>query len=176
MQRCEQAVSPVIGVMLMLVVVIIIAAIVSAFSGSAVSGTQKAPTAVVQATYSQSGGMTMTNSGGDAIPLASTTVLVRPSRSFGDSATRYSWVVNKTYILSSTGQNWVTAKAFKPGDTATISMNNLSYVQQRPDMTTDILSSDYGFNSTNNLGLSFELQFQDSAGKTIGQNTVTIAT
>lgn len=44
----EEAVSPVIGVMLMLVVVIIIAAVVSAFAGNTVSGTQKAPSATVE--------------------------------------------------------------------------------------------------------------------------------
>lgn len=40
----ENAVSPVVGVMLMLVVTIILAAIVSGFSGGLVGGTQKAPT------------------------------------------------------------------------------------------------------------------------------------
>ncbi|MDD1689963.1 MAG: type IV pilin N-terminal domain-containing protein [Methanoregula sp.] len=39
----DTGVSPVIGVMLMLVIVIIIAAVVSAFAGGTVSGTQKAP-------------------------------------------------------------------------------------------------------------------------------------
>ncbi|MDP2797878.1 MAG: type IV pilin, partial [Methanoregula sp.] len=39
----EDAVSPVVGVMLMLVVVIIIAAVVSGFAGSLVSGEKKAP-------------------------------------------------------------------------------------------------------------------------------------
>ncbi|MDD1695044.1 MAG: type IV pilin N-terminal domain-containing protein [Methanoregula sp.] len=43
----EEAISPVIGVMLMLAVTIIIAAVVSAFSGGAFSGTQKAPSATV---------------------------------------------------------------------------------------------------------------------------------
>lgn len=41
----EEAVSPIVGVMLMLVVTIIIAAVVSAFAGASVSGTQKAPSA-----------------------------------------------------------------------------------------------------------------------------------
>jgi archaeal type IV pilus assembly protein PilA len=44
----DDAVSPVVGVMLMLVVTIIIAAVVSAFAGSTVSGTQKAPSATVE--------------------------------------------------------------------------------------------------------------------------------
>ena len=47
-KKGEEAVSPVVGVMLMLVVTIIIAAVVSAFAGSAVGGTQKAPSANVE--------------------------------------------------------------------------------------------------------------------------------
>jgi archaeal type IV pilus assembly protein PilA len=43
----EHAVSPVVGVMLMLVVTIIIAAVVSAFSGGLAGTQQKAPTAVL---------------------------------------------------------------------------------------------------------------------------------
>lgn len=43
MNQNERAVSPVIGVMLMLVVVIIIAAVVSGFSGSMLGGQKKAP-------------------------------------------------------------------------------------------------------------------------------------
>jgi len=176
MRTSEYAVSPVIGVMLMLVVTIIIAALVSAFSGGAVSGTQKAPSAVIQATYSQSNGMTIANNGGDAIPLGSTTIMVQPSRSFGDDASRYSWVVNKSRVLTSTSQTWAKTRTFLPGDTATISAANLSYVQQRPDMSTDdAASDDYGFRNEKNVGLSFNLVFQDSSGKSIGQSTVTIA-
>jgi archaeal type IV pilus assembly protein PilA len=44
----EDGVSPVVGVMLMLVVTIIIAAVVSAFAGSTVSGTSKAPAASME--------------------------------------------------------------------------------------------------------------------------------
>ena len=43
----EDGVSPIVGVMLMLVVTIIIAAVVSAFAGASVTGTQKAPSANV---------------------------------------------------------------------------------------------------------------------------------
>lgn len=180
MQNHEQAISPVVGVMLMLVVVIIIAALVSAFSGSAVSGTQKAPSAVIQGTYSQSNGMTISNNGGDAIPLGSTTIMVQPSRSFGEDASRYSWTVNKSYVNVKTSDGttttWANAKAFKPGDSASITAANLIYVQQRPDMSTkDASDATYGFANQNNVGLSFNLVFQDSSGKTIGQGTVTIA-
>ncbi len=177
MQKQEYAVSPVVGVMLLLVVTIIIAAIVSAFAGGVVSGTTKPPQATVQATYSQSTGMTITNSGGDAIPLASTTVLVNPTKAFGLNNTRFTWVVNKSYVLTGSGQTWATARAFLPGDTATITQQNLTYVQQRPDMggENDYTDPNIGFANSNNLGLTFQLQFQDSSGKTIGLTTVTIA-
>ena len=51
----EDAVSPIVGVMLMLVVTIIIAAVVSAFPGSTVGGTQKAPSATVEIHVKNSG-------------------------------------------------------------------------------------------------------------------------
>jgi FlaG/FlaF family flagellin (archaellin) len=46
----SDAVSPVVGVMLMLVVTIIIAAVVSAFAGGMADGTDKAPQATIEAT------------------------------------------------------------------------------------------------------------------------------
>lgn len=51
----ENAVSPVIGVMLMLVVVIIIAAVVSGFAGSLVSGEKKAPQMSAETTIANTG-------------------------------------------------------------------------------------------------------------------------
>ena len=62
MKRTEKddAVSPVVGVMLMLVVTIIIAAVVAAFTGGLVGDTKKAPTAVldVEITHNYNIGMT----------------------------------------------------------------------------------------------------------------------
>ena len=51
MKRNEHAVSPVVGVMLMLVVTIIIAAVVSAFAGGLATGKEKAPQASLDDTY-----------------------------------------------------------------------------------------------------------------------------
>lgn len=45
--RSEEAVSPVVGVMLMLVVTIIIAAVVSSFASGVITSTEKAPSAVL---------------------------------------------------------------------------------------------------------------------------------
>jgi len=54
-QKNEHAVSPVVGVMLMLVVTIIIAAVVSGFAGSIVSGEKKAPTLTADAEITNTG-------------------------------------------------------------------------------------------------------------------------
>jgi len=73
----EHAVSPVVGVMLMLVVTIIIAAVVSAFAGGMGSGAQKAPQASIEVKINTAaddtmGGsdtiMTFTELSGDPIP------------------------------------------------------------------------------------------------------------
>ena len=63
----ECAVSPVVGVMLMLVVTIIIAAVVSAFAGSTVSGGSKAPAASLE--------IHVKNTGANATSYFSTKVL-----------------------------------------------------------------------------------------------------
>ena len=54
-ERNEDAVSPVVGVMLMLVVTIIIAAVVSGFAGGLAEGKQKAPQASLECTISENG-------------------------------------------------------------------------------------------------------------------------
>ncbi|MEN6610487.1 MAG: type IV pilin N-terminal domain-containing protein [Methanoregulaceae archaeon] len=68
----ERAVSPVVGIMLMLVVTLIIAAVVSAFAGGLTGGTTKAPQATVSAsvTMPPSGNMTtFEHKGGDSFDL-----------------------------------------------------------------------------------------------------------
>ncbi len=79
----DNAVSPVIGVMLMLVVTIIIAALVSAFAGNMATADDSVPKATIIGTYSQSTGLTMTHKGGDGLFIADIEILVRPSDEFG---------------------------------------------------------------------------------------------
>jgi FlaG/FlaF family flagellin (archaellin) len=74
----EHAVSPVVGVMLMLVVTIIIAAVVSAFAGGMASGTEKVPQASIDVDFMQDDGgmgpayvelkMTFEHMSGDSLP------------------------------------------------------------------------------------------------------------
>ena len=73
----ENAVSPVVGVMLMLVVTIIIAAVVAVFATGVVTTTQTAPTAVLSAgdfkvspgTYGGLMGMTLVHKNGDTLAI-----------------------------------------------------------------------------------------------------------
>ncbi|WP_052418815.1 type IV pilin N-terminal domain-containing protein [Methanolacinia paynteri] len=181
----ESGVSPVVGVMLMLVVTLIIAAIVSGFAGGLVGETSKLPQATISGTYSQSNGMTISHNGGDAIPITTTTVYVRPTKSFGADADKYAWEVNKSIIVT-TGDDkkaWAknadlslnVTKSFIAGDTVRISADNLSYVQERPDGTTDYLDPNLGFKNSENIGLSFTIELQDSGGTTIAETTVSIS-
>lgn len=100
----DRAVSPVVGVMLMLVVVIIIAAIVSGFAGGMVSGQKKVPQATIQATFSQSNGMTITHAGGDVLPTAGLIFTVSANQEFGQGLQAVTTqVLNATIIHDSKG-------------------------------------------------------------------------
>ena len=81
----ERAVSPVVGVMLMLVVTIIIAAVVAAFAGGAVTGVKKAPQATIGATYSISTGMKIMHEGGDPLPTSKIVFMINDGPTFGES-------------------------------------------------------------------------------------------
>jgi FlaG/FlaF family flagellin (archaellin) len=80
----EHAVSPVIGVMLMIVVTIIIAAVVSAFAGNFSGSDRKAPSAAfsaevlpwVEVPAGNSTGILFTHNGGDYIDLNYVTVVL----------------------------------------------------------------------------------------------------
>jgi FlaG/FlaF family flagellin (archaellin) len=80
MTKNESAVSPVIGVMLMIVVTIIIAAIVSAFAGDLSGGQSTAPVASIQCSIVKNDAgnatLTMTHLSGDPINTANTRIIV----------------------------------------------------------------------------------------------------
>ena len=73
----EDAVSPVIGVMLMLVVTIVIAALVAVFSSGVVGSTDPAPNTLLKASVdSAEGTVYITSISGDKIDLSKVTVAV----------------------------------------------------------------------------------------------------
>jgi len=177
----DDAVSPVVGVMLMLVVTVIIAAVVSAFAGGMGSGSEKLQQVQLRATYSQADGMTIEHLGGDAIATISTNVIVRPSKTFGN-AEHMRWVVNKTSITDEKkttaypdGTPWLAAsgvtgaKAFRPGETHHIlsPYHNSTFLQPGASKT-------YKFDNPDNIGRTFYVEFVDDAGRVFGQTEVII--
>ena len=72
----DDAVSPVIGVMLMLVVTIVIAAVVAAFASGLGTDMESAPTVVLDANVYSNGDVKLTSLSGDNLVLTSTTVKV----------------------------------------------------------------------------------------------------
>lgn len=176
------AVSPVVGVMLMLVVVIIIAAVVSAFAGGTVAGTKKAPMATISATFSQTNGMEIVNTGGDALIPQDIILTVKPTKSFG-SYEHLSWVVNKSVIktgdlewINASKYSYQLARTFQPGDVATIAPENLPWIQENNGGVADYLSKSYGFGNTQySIGNTFVLTINDVSGKSIASTEVKIA-
>jgi len=129
-KKNDDAVSPVVGVMLMLVVTIIIAAVVSGFAGGLASGTSKAAQVSLKADYSQSEGMTITHMGGDVINTLRTKIIVAPTADFG-SYEQLRWEVNTTVVnITKDGEDkpWSDplktsssiARTFQPGETAVV--------------------------------------------------------
>jgi FlaG/FlaF family flagellin (archaellin) len=196
MKRNDNAVSPVVGVMLMLVVTIIIAAVVSGFAGTLTGGeTSKIPQAQIQADYSQSNGMTIRHMGGDTINTLQTKIFVRPTRDFG-GYDQMNWEVNLTAAVISKGRPnkgpwagkdewpWLvpgdytsrSARTFQPGETAVVEHKTLGQVQPATYTTDedDSGGSNYGFQHPNNIGQRFILSIVDDAGRTITQTEVTI--
>jgi archaeal type IV pilus assembly protein PilA len=111
----ETAVSPVVGVMLMLVVVIIIAAVVSGFAGGLVSGSnQKSPSLTMDVTITNSGtwtasGFSATVTGvSDPLPTSDIKIITswktRMKNNLGTANADMALISNGTYI---TGGNSV---------------------------------------------------------------------
>jgi len=185
----EDAVSPVVGVMLMLVVTIIIAAVVSGFAGGVISGGEKAPNTVIKAGYSQTNGFWKENTGPDDLSTMSTNVYVRCSDSFGN-AEHMVWAVNKSSISdtnSPTGQGnyWLRpdgytgVKSWKVGErhfvlppyhSASISSSTGYGLFFQPGIS----GSSYNFSASTNQGNSFWVELTDKNGKMFARTKVKI--
>ncbi|HXX55747.1 MAG TPA: type IV pilin N-terminal domain-containing protein [Methanoregula sp.] len=173
----DRAVSPVVGVMLMLVVVIIIAAVVSGFAGGLMGTSGKAPQATIQATYSQSAGMlTMFHAGGDELSTQNVFLVVRgiDSENGGYSGTMSRNVVNRSLICNTAGTCWaaptgyVTLAVWRPGetmvcnDTADFKVTYSTGNQLNP------------YPLPGDVGKSFALEIDTTDGKVISKTTVKI--
>jgi len=172
-EKFEHAVSPVVGVMLMLVVTIIIAAIVSAFAGGFASSQPKTPQASFSAEYSQQDGMTITHTGGDILTISDFQILLTLSKNLGATSDIHSETINKSIITRTDGTPWLNYKGtlyprFVPGETVYISAFNCT------GPLTPHMSSTGVLNRTTSLGGSFFLDLVTNDGKRIARTEVPI--
>lgn len=197
----NQAVSPVVGVMLMLVVTIIIAAIVSAFGGGLTSGQSKAPQANIKSTFSITDGMTITNAGGDSLATKDLVFAIRDGPTFGanlESSTAQNLDMSKMIATTDRGTGSIMTSwgayymvSFNPGDTVTITPSdctcNVSQPSVAPTDFTSYVDTD-GFTymgsqsaawshcirNQDNIGKSFILEVSDTTGRLISKSDVLI--
>ncbi len=191
----EDGVSPVVGVMLMLVVTIIIAAVVSAFSGGMIGDQNKVPKATIRATFSISDGMKIIHTGGDPLPIHTTVFTIWDGPTFGPNVETISrQVVNKsliqdsdgTYILGDGGMLQKTS--FKAGDVLLIGSEDIYPDRLQPNVMPTDYSHDDGLEyegeqtnrwalvlrNTDNLGNEFVISLSDSSGNLIAKTDVTV--
>ncbi|MFA5331580.1 MAG: type IV pilin N-terminal domain-containing protein [Methanoregula sp.] len=197
----NDAVSPVVGVMLMLVVTIIIAAVVSAFAGGMTSGQTKAPQANVKGTFSITDGMTISNAGGDSLATKDLVFTIRDGPTFGanaESSTAQSLDMSRMIATTERGTGSMMTSygafymvSFNPGDTVTISPNDCTCNVSQPavaptDYKDNVASDGYTYagsqttawahciRNENNIGKSFILEVSDTSGHLISKNDVLI--
>ncbi|MBO5432036.1 type IV pilin N-terminal domain-containing protein [Methanocorpusculum sp.] len=101
----EEAVSPVIGIMLMLVVTIVVAAVITGFAMDLSKDTNKTPTAIFEAQWDNDG-FTLKHKGGDPIRLKDMTVSFEQMFGTNKGITyTYSGADGKLTILGQNGKD-----------------------------------------------------------------------
>jgi FlaG/FlaF family flagellin (archaellin) len=187
----EHAVSPVVGVMLMLVVTIIIAAVVSAFAGDMSSSQAKTPITQIQASYSQSGGMEIVNNGGDVLSTQDIYLVVRDSNNMGSQVSTWASTVNKSLIqntstTTSSTKFWVNAtyggvevSRWAPGDTMYITAANCQPALLQPQIHNygaayHSTGDAWTISSPTQIGSTFYLELYTTNNKMISQVEVPI--
>ena len=199
----QNAVSPVIGVMLMLVVTIIIAAVVTAFAGSTAASTPKTPQATIKGVFSQSGGMQIIHTGGDPIPASTLMFTMTSDGTFGQGLSATSTqIIDKSLITDVTGTRKLQntdgtsdITSFSPGQTLYINQTNLNPVYLQPQFAQGTNPAAYPYNNgvwtmpssksdlnrqlyTNpdNVGKSLTLTMSDkTSGAVIAKTTIIIS-
>ncbi len=177
------AVSPVVGVMLMLVVTIVIAAVVSAFAGGMGSSQQKVPQVTFSADYSQSEGMTIYHDGGDTLTIGDFRIFLTPSSNmYSIESDSYVTEIDQKLISngeSDVGVMWYAADRgdrkvprFGAGDVAVINVTNCNTQRLTPSLM--YYGTNYGINTSTMVGASFFLDFTTKDGKQIARIEVPI--
>jgi FlaG/FlaF family flagellin (archaellin) len=148
-KRNDDAVSPVVGIMMMLVVTIIIAAIVSGFAGSLTESQSKTPQAKITATFSVSEGMAISHAGGDAIPLNDLVFTTWNGPGFGPNAQKVTTQqLNLDLITDKDGRAVFSTSSiggkssFNPGDTLYVTPYNSTCSLFQPGTASALITGD----------------------------------
>jgi archaeal type IV pilus assembly protein PilA len=198
----DRAVSPVVGVMLMLVVTIIIAAVVSAFSGGLVTSQKKVPSASIQATYSITDGMVIRHMGGDPLATSDLVFTIEDGNTFrADAGDMTRQELSLTNLTDSDGtpvkatNGTYNFGSFRPGDVLLISADSSSCNNMQPTIANQIAKDggsisgstcsgssycDLCIRYTNakggSVGNQFTLMLSDRKGNMIGKTDVKVTT
>ena len=119
----KEAVSPVVGVMLMLVVTLIIAGVVSAFGGGLVSTSGATPQASISSSITYDDSLVLQHKGGDTI--MSSAIDIKTKIDAGTFADMIKDVPLKNSTLARTGDSLVNATSFQTGDVLSIPYSDL---------------------------------------------------
>ncbi|NMB77996.1 MAG: type IV pilin [Methanomicrobiales archaeon] len=179
--RNDTAVSPVVGVMLMLVVVIIIAAVVSAFAGGTVSGVKKAPQATITGKYSLSNGLEIIHSGGDGLVAEDTVFVIRDGPMFGKNLEQKTvQVLNRSLIVNGKGQYLLNPSgvaefsSFMAGESLFIDGANTTCSLFQPAVYATNGYQKYCINDPENIAKTFYLEVSDTTGNLISRSEIVI--
>lgn len=157
----EDAVSPVVGVMLMLVITVIIAAVVSGFAGSLTRDNAKTPQMALSAKYSQTSGLVLMHSGGDPLTTMDLKVVIRPSTQFSRYADQWAVTIPNVNITNSDNKTWVAeVYGFIPGDSAYVDADAISKLQGG-------FSSGEKINDIDNIGKTIGVELYDAISNSI---------
>ena len=181
----ESAVSPVVGVMLMLVATIIVAAVVSAFAGSMANSQDMTPQLNIQAEYSQLDGMKIYHNGGDTLTVGEFKIFLTPSKNlYSIESDAYVTEIDQKLISNGQSVMWYDDKGgrevprFAAGDLAIIDVTNCSTEILTPSLMyypyPHATGTNYGINTTEAVGATFFLDFTTMDGKKIARVEVPI--
>lgn len=184
----DDAVSPVIAVMLMLVVTIVIAAIVSGFAGGMIQTDDKAPQATIQGKFSQSTGLELIHTGGDELVTKDIQIILRRTDDFGSGLGMFQpIVVNNSYIQDKDGKYWFNAAdgtmavmVFRPGESMYINGSDMKKsglaswppVEHKAGGPGGNTLLDFG--SKGNVGKAIILEVSHTSGKLISKSRMLI--
>ena len=199
----EDAVSPVVGVMLMLVVTIIIAAVVSGFAGGMMDSHDVAPQATIKGSYSIADGLVIRHTGGDPLPMHDLNVIIWDGPTFGQDIEIISkQVLNNSLFKTADGERIFNAddgtynvSAFRAGEAIYISPDECKPYLLQPDLTPSDYDPDDGANynpslspnpeqdsllwsmclmNRKNIGNEFFISLSDNSGNLIAKATALV--